>query len=281
MVVLTFLPVLSGFCILRTTVSVYPDMDIGWDYDIGWEYGVFHTQVAHLSSLGIWMTLSVVCLTLLTMIISLSQALEEGFNYRQILFSLGALAYIAQTSYFIYNKWVWSLSMPVQFLFALPITALIPHTLFQARFIFANLTCLKDRDSQVHPRWLAILSVLFNLTMILHLLTIIAAHDSTYDPFSDILFMFESLYRLSAVVSFSRLVYFHKTGQQPVEEPLKWDKSIDSMHTDATQGQEFVGQSLPLNLRNHETELVVGNEIPLRPSHACTLSAYPSLEVGI
>ena len=213
--------VLCGSCVLRVVVSMYPALDISLDY--GTPYGCFHAQLVHFTSLGVWITLPVLCSYLSLMVENLSRNLELVLSRERTLLAFGVVAYETWVILFIYCKWVTTFAGVVQLMYFAPSITFLFHSLCQMRVVFASWKC--PRDPELHPFRPSLLSMLYNVVMVIHLITIVTVQDS-YDLFVAVLCGSELLYRIEAIFAFLDLLRTHWEfkKQEPSRQPVE-DKS--------------------------------------------------------
>ena len=132
MAVIIFLVLLAGSALLRTLISLYPRLDISLDV------GTFHTQLRHITSLTIWITISLICNNLM---------IDLRPERIPVLTALLAMGYPIKVVVFIYKQWVMDLSKPFQLIYIFPCIFFLKHTFHQAYFVISFYDCLWRRRS--------------------------------------------------------------------------------------------------------------------------------------
>ena len=256
--------VLCGSCVLRVVVSTYPALDISWDY--GTPYGCFHAQLIHFTSLGVWTTLPVLCLYLSLLVQSLSRNLKLVLSRERTLLAFGVMAYETWMLLFIYCKWVTSFAGVVQLMYFTPSVTLLFHSLCQMRVVFARWKC--PRDPEFHLFWPALLSMLYNIVMVIHLITIVTVQGS-YDLFVAVLCGSELLYRIAAIVTFLYLLRTHwrfKKQEHSSQEPSR--QSVEDKVTKADLCySDLCHLHSSVMAESYLTESVICSESPSQGHH--------------
>ena len=237
---------------LRFVLDRFPDLDKSWDY------GPFNTQIGQLTSLAIWFTLFVVNVILLRNIHNL-RGHELALDTEKVVLSFFVILYHLWMINFVYTKWGRQLAFFIQGNLLITIVAFIQHAIYQMDCIFANLYVRTDRIvTQLQSKWTGYVSMLFNGTMILHLVTIVTTYDE-YDWlwasgwFLPVLItvVCEIIHRLLAIYAFYKLVRARNFSD------LYW--CYGQEESDSTQTSEFVSpNTIPQIFRGKSIVLITG-----------------------
>ena len=212
---LVALAVFSLSSVLRTTVEFFTEQS--------WSYQYNGVTINQLTSILIWIALPVVSVTLSLMFKVLKGRQHINVGKIMVLLSIVVIPYHVWMIKYIHSKWASTLPDYIQLLLAINILTYFVFTFCQMEFIIANLDCVRDTAVLLRPKWPSILSILYNLAMSIHLLSIVASYGSEIYYRLDllILLLLEIEHRVVAILTFSRLLWYHipagNTQTLPIE----------------------------------------------------------------
>lgn len=200
---LVALAVFSLSSVLRTTVDYFTEQS--------WWYQYNGVTINQLTSILIWIALPVVSVTLSLMFKVLKGRQHISVAKIMILLSVGVIPYHVWMIKYIHSKWASTLPDYLQLLLGINIATYFVFTFCQMEFIVANLDCVRDTAVLLKPKWPSILSILYNLAMSIHLLSIVASYGSEIYHRLDllILLLLEIEHRVVAILTFGRLLWYH------------------------------------------------------------------------